>query len=393
MHPERRRRFVSVFVSVVVSLIAVSCGGGGSGGSGSGGVQSSPVALKSVLTAFDVALSSNGSQPAKPSFSKTESSGLSDPEKVLQAFEQFSRSLDTTRTKGLEAVHVLQSNCPGGGTEVITVDDRDTPEKSDDSVTVTVSQCVETKGTLTSLADGTFFFEPLQNGYRIVYTHFLSRLTDGALGRTAETSLNGVIKVTGSQVACGDKQVLESATLSINLTGSGRLDETGDGTFERDDAFSMTNYVIHVSVQFSPAPDCIPTATTFTLHGGMSVTDQRNSANDFSATFNGIEMNLARATRTIGGVDQAGSTLRLSGAIQIDSGCTSGTFTLSTPAETPFFFPAGKSCAVDGKILITQGNLTTAVVATDKGGIQIDKGDDGVIDQTFSDCKEADACT
>lgn len=391
MRPKQQRGFISTLVMVIIGSILASCGGEGSGKGGGGGGITSAAALKSAFNAFDVALSSdNNNQPAKSFLKKPDTTDLGDPEKILQRFEQFQDSFHARRTKGLEAALVQSFGCPDGGTQVITINDQGTTEQVDDSYTLTADRCAGTIEGVRVFIDGTFFFEPLPNGYRKVYIHFLQRTTD-ASGRTTELTNDGIIKVTGNAAACGDKLVFGDATLSINLTGAGRLEETGEGTLERNQSFSMENFTMIASGQYSAAPDCLPTATTFTLSGGMNSTDHLNTENNYRVNFEALEMILTRI-RSVQGA-HTGNTLELNGAVEIDSTCTAGRFTLSTPAEDPLVFQARNSCAVGGRTLITKDNVTTAVIATAGGGLQIDDGNDGLLEEEFSDCKEAKTCT
>ncbi len=389
MH-RKQEQFGSVLIIVFIFLL-VSCGGEDSGNREREAGLTSAAALKSAFNGFDIALSSDAeSPPEKASFGKVALSDLNDPEKLLYLFELFNDSFNTRRTKGLEAVTVGQAGCPLGGTRIVTLNDQGTVEKTDDSFTFTDENCAGTEDGKTFFLDGTFFFEPLPNGYRKVYINYRARVTESS-GRTTELLNNGIIKVTGNAVPCGDKLIVETATLSINLTGAGRLEETGDGTLERNESFAMEHFTMVASGQYSAAPDCLPTATTFTLSGGMSSTDHLNSENNFSSTFRDLEMTITRV-RSVEGAGRTGSGMRLSGAIEVDSRCTVGAFTLSTPADAPLFFPRGQSCAIEGRILITEDNATTAVIATEGGGIQVDNGNDGIIEEVFPDCKEAKTC-
>lgn len=398
-------------ILVSSAFFIYGCGGGGGGGSNtpSAGTatQSSAAASKAITNALGAATTGTSGVSGKPSLKTKPSSGSSDPAQIRQALKNFKSSMEARREKSLQATQNL--TCTGGGTQSIQTEDGGTnTDITDDSFTLTATDCTQSGSGSTDFTDGSFSLAPTETGFTITFNDFLTRFTETASGRVEESFVDGTITFSGDDVGCGTESFLTSGTITINANGYDKVDETGNGTFEINESWVFNNLAMAVSELFTQntqagQTSCDPGATTLTLNGGMTLTDNVDGDNTFSATFTNFQTVLTPATR--GGVE--GETLSVNGTIAISSDCANGTFTLSTPAgEEPFFpddsdeddedlfFPddSDEDCPTNGTILITGGGTTTAVKYTSTGGIQIDEGNNGSVEKEFADCVEAEVC-
>ncbi len=409
---------ISFAFTLLLGVAITACGGdggdnsGGGGSSSNQGVQSSGAASKAVINALGAAQTAGagnhgggggeggssskgaGDHTEKPSFKSASGSNLSDSARILHALKGLKSSLTYRQQKVFHASETTQLPCNNpGGTGEVTTDDNDTPDDStDDTFSLTANNCELVEGGITTLLNGSLLIEPMEGGgFRVTLNNFLTRETD-ASGRMEENQTNGTIDFTGEDENCGELVFLKNGTLTVSATSSFKLNEDG-GALETDESSTMTNFVINVVEEHAPADQgCEPGATTLTLNGTSSFTSVLEANDNFTATFNGFQMVLTPATRTIDNVERAGVTMALSGSVAIASECANGTFTVSTPSEDLPFIPDDEECAVQGRILVSDGTNTTAVIATSTGGVQIDNGNNGSVDREFSDCNEAEAC-
>lgn len=227
-----------------------------------------------------------------------------------------------------------------------------------------------------AFGDGIFSFE---------YNNYVTRARFS--GVVSETVFDGGFSFESVNGDCG----MESATMTDDLTFTNKFDQNGDGTFEVNSSFAINMTMVLAQVF---AEDCTPGANTMTLNGGTTSTNNVNSESDV-VTFTNFTMVMTPDTREINGVETDGDTLSLNGTIEISSSCTDATtFTITTPAGEEPFVPEDGSCPVDGKFIITNGGNTVAVIYTSTGGVQIDEGNNGSIDDTFASCDDAEGiCT
>ncbi|MFQ5589137.1 MAG: hypothetical protein ACE5F7_09890, partial [Nitrospiria bacterium] len=133
---------------------------------------------------------------------------------------------------------------------------------------------------------------------------------------------------------------------------------------------------------------------TITMNGTSSFTDHANPSKSTSSTFNNVVITVTPTSKIINTEEVFGHDYSHSGTITVSSPntCLNGAFSLNT--ETPFFIPNNRSCAILGKQLMTDTvtGQVSAVLATATGGIDVDEGNDGVIEQRFTDCKDAEVC-
>jgi hypothetical protein len=394
----------SLTLGILVSLVFLIHGCGGSGGGGGNNnptgtaSKSAAVSSKAIINALGTA--TTGTDPSgKPSLKANAASNSSDAAQVRQALKAFKASLSARKQKALQAVTdtgVLP--CNGGGTLRAQSNDNNTPNDfTDDSFSAVYDNCTQNSGSQTPndpsddtslFFDGSLILAPTQNGFAITFDNITFKTTDAS--GIIESVSDGTMSFSGTEVTCDGDIFFETGTFTMNFSGTSKMDLDKNGVFEIDGSFSMNNLTMSFAETVGPAPDCDSVAESFTLDGDMTATDRVNTENNFSATFDDFVMAFTPTSRN--GIE--GDTISMSGTITISSDCANGTFTISTPAGQEPFIPGEEdaSCPVSGKFLVTGGGATTAVTFTSTGGVQIDEGNDGSIEQSFPDCESAEVC-
>lgn len=374
---------------VSLAFLIHGCGGGGGGGnnnpSGTAS-QSAAASSKAIISALGAA--STGANPSinKP-FLKAQAPNTSDQAQVRQALKDFKASL-AARKKTRQTVDTIESECTTG-TGSIQMDDNNTPEDfSDDSFTQTFNDCAQSFEGITLVQDGSMTLTTSNGGdnFTMTFDNFSVQSSDSSA--TFEFISDGTMSFAGTNVDCGENTFLESGVFTMDFTSISRVDLGSDGTFETDDSSVMDNLTMTIAETHGDEPDCNLISSTFTMDGGSSFTSA-NAENNFTATFDDFEVTLTPEVRN--GV--AGDVISMSGTISVDTDCSSGTFTISTPAGDEPFIPEDGSCPTDGRFVVTSGSTTAAVIFTSTGGVQIDEGNDGSIEQTFDDCEASDVCS
>ncbi len=176
---------------VSFALLIHGCGGGGSSTtptvtptSGTA-TQSSSTASKAITSALGTAAAAtNSGAPNKPAFKAKAASNQSDAAQIRQALVDFKASLGTRRQKALQASTDESLPCNVSGSGNIHTDDNNTPaDVTDDSLTLTATNCTNNPGGgSTSVTNGSFSITPSGNGFTMTFTDFLDRFT-GNSGR------------------------------------------------------------------------------------------------------------------------------------------------------------------------------------------------------------------
>lgn len=377
---------ISMAMLASLALFNYGCGGGGGGGgAGSPGTpnaapatQAAGSASKAVSTALNLATAGmNGTVPTLTLKSEGLASS-SDTAEMGKALKSFKAAFANRKAQAISFDQ--EFDCEVSGKFRITIEDHDTPDPSDDTTTTTYTNCSNSEGSVTN---GSLVMTLGGNVFSFDYDNFVTRTTFS--GAVSETTFDGGMSFVSVDGDCG----MESATMTDNLTLTSKFDQTGDGTFEINSSFAI-NMTMILAQAF--AEDCTPGANTITLNGGTTTTNSVNSQNDV-VTFTNFTMVLTPETRVINGVETDGDTLSLNGTIEISSSCTDDTiFTITTTAgEEPFIPEEGDSCPLDGRFIISNGGSTVAVIYTSTGGVQIDEGNNGSIDDSFASCDDAEA--
>jgi len=225
----------------------------------------------------------------------------------------------------------------------------------------------------------------------IVTNTLTTSITSLANNRVLErTTLN--ITVTGtthSSSACRGVTVPTALTLVLNGTFSLQLDIDGNGTLEVDTSSQAQGFTIMSRINTFDPNLCIPRDLSASVSGQLSVTDNLNSNASFtliSSPSNPLTISVSTIT---GGVN-----ITLRGSFSTSAPCFTGSLTVDTP--TPLFFPTttfniSGECPTAGVLTVTGSQIGT-IRYTPTGGVTIDNGSDGSIDQTFNTCDDAKAC-
>lgn len=397
---KHRKKIASISAFLGTALLIYSCGGGGGGdgggtpAAGTAGTQSSATATKSIIDAlgkadFGMQIGTDPDSAFKPAVRKA-GTASSDASKIRQAVAEFKGTL-RTRQKISQAAVSKDFDCapPGTGGEVF--DNKNDADDRTNFYSLTASNCIITLfpgATLT--LDGSFSMTSTETGFNITLTDFSTKVATSS--GSEERLTNGTMIFTGSPVACGTSEVfLSDGSLTLNITGSKKVDDNGDGSLEENDSFAFSDFVMTIVEQFVPT-GCIAGPLTITANGAATVTDNIDGDDNYSATYTNFQSILTPDTRTIQGENVSGVTVSLSGSVAITSPCTNGTFTVETPAGNLPFVPEDESCPVSGQILVRSSGATSAVNFTGTGGVEIDDGNDGSTDRTFDDCEKGEVC-
>lgn len=420
-----KRHYISFVLLVFVPFFLSACGsGGGSSPAPATGAPLSPSVLtKSASNAVIKALTlgaegvdvrttlllpvTEGSQSVViESRAKAGSENLSDIARIFEKVQTFRASSTSAAASekifqvGKEGSIPFQQSCGSG-----SISHNGTPnDTSDDSFSISLS-CSGFGAGMGSTASGSFSSGPIIvnnviEQYALTYGSYFVRNTfainDFQGGRrigtsTESSSRDGTILLDIAPGNCFRGSAFENVAGTFNITGTDRRDSDGDGLFEMDEAYVLSNFVISIA----ETPACANGPVTMTLNGTQSFTNLNDAELSTSATFNNVQLIITPTTKSINGLPTRGFENSLSGTMTVTSGtfCVSSTHSIVT--ETPFFTANGVSCAILGKQLLTNttSGQVVSVSATAVGGLDIDVGNDGSIEDNFSDCKKAIVCT
>lgn len=369
-------------------LFTESCGGGG-GGAGSpnppgptpnppaaGGSQAPALADRAITSLLDVT-----NQGFNPNFSPN--------------FPANFKTGPFSHQKGLQAVTPVPLDRCNSGTENSTRDDNQTPnDPADDTVTTQSDNCVRTFQGGKTVTHGIVVFKRSAGGYVVTLTNRQERFEQDSTGMVTETTQNGTIAFSGTEESCIADPITGPFALFrpngrfiLNLTSSFKFNRTKDGTLDRDDSSVMNGTEVSVTETFDRST-CTLTQSTVTMNGRVENTDHlRNIV--FNTTL--TDFKRVATPTTINGIP--GEKVSVNGTITIESNCVNGTFILETPVgQEPFFPTEGDGCPVSGKTVTKSGDAATAINYTSTGGVEIDEGNDGSIEKSFTTCNEANTC-
>ncbi len=267
-----------------------------------------------------------------------------------------------------------QKPCSGGGTLDFTCT-QTTPRVSPRDYAVSFSAC--------RLAAGAG--DVLLNGSVTARSTEVGLLATCALPPLELSSLTA----TGVDVTLHDGGAVEIEHASFNVSGSlkatadlasscriGALDLTLTGsvvTTASSEVTTMTFESTRLRLQIDQfSTDCVPVAYRLTVDGPLSLVGDAIRGT-FQSTVSGVVMQVAQSN---GGLDVA-----LSGNASAD--CLGGSAMLSTLANV--HFTATAACPDAGAVLVTAGGTTRVTFATDE--VDIDRGNDGSIDEILTSCQ------
>ena len=178
----------------------------------------------------------------------------------------------------------------------------------------------------------------------------------------------------------------------IDGTFSFKEDFDGDGVIDVNESASITDFTISVTVNDISVPDsfgiCEPTDFTVSVSGSTSNTDNIDPDLSFSMSISSSDPLTITWTVVSGGAN-----VTINGSLSYSDSCFTGSLTIVT--TTPLFFPETVDdeidCPTSGVIMVT-GTWTGTITYTSTGGVEIDNGSDGTVDETLSDCEDEATC-
>lgn len=419
MFSTKKNQGITLSILLSAGLFVSACGGGGGGSSASttpATSKASSAATKSIVSTVGAGGAGIDAGSAKPSLKGDASGAENDATLIRKGIERLKARMQGGggRQKAMMAVTGPTVNCGISGTEQNLVDDKDTADTADDEFITTYVNCRENKEAgLDRLKNGTEKFSFAGGLFSSSFSN--SDATKGFEESEIDTtsgdrvikfeSTKGTLAMTGGSFSdqCPDEFFAQDAVLTMNMTVEEKKDEdaTVDG-FEKHELFTANNFTMKITDNFN-ATDCTFVSEVIVLNGTTSFEDKLNAASDdnYSASFADFTVTITdRKDPTSGAF--LGEEIALSGSVTITSTCATGTYTVAT--TTPLFFPDGAACPVEGRIDVTGGGGTSAVLVNGDGSVDFDDNGDGNVDDNgndivepgegkhFDTCEDADVC-
>ena len=180
------------------------------------------------------------------------------------------------------------------------------------------------------------------------------------------TDVSGSVSLGGNDATCA----YNTATFKLVGTMTVVFKDTMNTTLGSTDVTFGQGSSIQISVT-QYGDNCVPTIYDSTVQGAITF---KSNGTSFAATFTDYTLH-DNAT-------SGNNVITVSGGIE--SACLGTAVQLST--KTDLLVVGAAPCPHAGAVLVTSGNTTDLVSYTDTGGVQIDVGNDGGPDQTFSSC-------
>jgi hypothetical protein len=271
--------------------------------------------------------------------------------------------------------------CPEGGEVVIECSQEliigIPPSFGPPTYDLAASSCVMTgqSGTVVSLdgslslvgsEDGDVCFEALPTRATVTIPS-LTVLADGTGGTVSAvfSGVSGSVSLTGSDPDC------RRNTVTAQLTGSMTVEtkDLGGTTLNSTEASFDETEIEMVVEQFGDA--CNPSIFRTTVNGAATFT---TGGNTFAATYTDYTL---RTDRTSGD-----NIMNVSG--RIESACFGTAIEFAT--VTSLTGGDADGCPRDGELTATYDETTDLIRFTSEGGVEIDLGNDGGVDETFNSC-------
>lgn len=424
MFSSRKDFGLTIGMLLSTSLLVYACGGGGGGGASTTPATSkaSSAATKSLVSTVGAVGAGTGAGAAKPAFKGTASGTENDAYLIRRGIENLKARMQGggNRQKAMMAVTGPTTDCrlngAPSGTEQNLVDDNGTPSDSSDDKFITIyTNCRTNKepgldklknGRVEESFAGGLFSSSFSNSDAARGFEESEIDTTSGTDRVIKfESTKGTLAMSGgSLVACGTEFFAQNAALTMNMTVEEKEDDDATVGFEKHELFTANNFKMTITDNFNPSPVCTLTSEVIVLNGGTSFEDKLNSASDdnYSAAFTDFTVTTTdRKDATSGAF--LGEEIALSGSVTITSPCANGTYTVAT--ATPLFFPDGAACPVEGRIDISGGGSTSAVLVNGNGSVDFDDNGDGIVDDDkdgtiepgegkhFDSCDDSDICS
>ena len=385
----------SIVTVAVFSLLLTGCGGS-SGSSGGGGGPTGPsesasnttTAVNFAIGGIDFALSSMSSPSLKPSLKPFRKAKATD---LKASVAGFYKGLKAYRAKAISPLTDIP--CDSGSAHI---------DITPTGIELTFTDCQDSLGDELEYTDGIISFSETPTGFTLTITGhttgtgFTSRRTRTSDGSLVEEDITD-LTVTGTfgvtTIDCGGVPFSDSITMVIDGAFSFEADFDGDGMLDEDLDESVDSLSLSMTVSQISAPDsfgvCEPTDFTVSIFGAFAEMDNLDPDFSFSVSMSSSNPLTITWMEVTGGVE-----LTINGSLTVSDSCFTGSITLVT--TTPLFFPDtgseddGIDCPSSGVITVT-GTWTGTITYT-SGGVDIDNGSDGTVDETLSDCEDAATC-
>ena len=272
----------------------------------------------------------------------------------------------------------LPFTCPGGGGGSVTCSQDLIPPFSlgPPTYTVTINNCAVDEGngktatfngTVTAIGQQGDFCGTIPTSATVAAPN-LTVTTTSSAGSTTATFTNVAAAVdlscSSGDCQCTYDTVALHVTGGINVVSKDPLDVTRSTT---QAIFNGTDIAITVQ-QY--ASQCVPVIYSMQVDGNVSLTTDGHA---FAATF----ANYMLADDATSGTDM----VTITGGVSSD--CLGAPINVTT--VTSLAITNGKPCPVAGALQVA-ADVHTDLVSYSAGGVQIDLGNDGSVDETFDTC-------
>lgn len=389
-----------VFTSI--ALLASCGGGGGDDKPGPGATKSVRAATPLASMALEAAALGSGAQKGSlGSFQTRMVAGASttrgsSEQSLNAAVARFQRSLgvNTVRARSTATTQAIApSECASGGSVAVNGD------------TLVYTNCEDIYGDVKFFQNGTITYTSVDQAMSGTFTYqagagttpYVYRISiiNGATTQpVVEVSMLADVTGTSTNNICENSTFGEIgyANSTMSMTGEFRFKTYENGALIADGTLKATDLTQVITVAAYDT-DCItPTDITLTENGGIQFTDHLDATNNTSMTVSGLVMHSVTSTNT---ASQKILTTSLNGSMTVTSPCFTGSLTFATAEDIvevldPLTGEAD-GCPIAGKLVIS-GSMVGTVKYTSTGGVQIDNGNDGTVDQSFDSCEDADVC-
>jgi len=239
---------------------------------------------------------------------------------------------------------------------------------SDCSVTGSAGNTVNLNGTigLVGKEEGDLCFVSVPSATTLTIPS-LTIVVEGTGGTVTATftGVSGALTLSGSDPDC------RYNTAAALLTGSLQLETKGpDGTTLNTTSMSFDDTTVTMVVeQFDDG--CGPVIYRTVINGAIEFTTGEDS---FTGTYTDYTLRNDGSSGT--------SMLTVSGAV--DSACFGTPVQFST--HTPITAGQGGGCPLGGEVDAAHDGTTDRIRFTSEGGVEIDQGNNGTVDDTFNSC-------
>ncbi len=383
-------------VSAGIALLA-SCGGSSDSNS-SGATKSARAAAPLTAQALNVAttgLQVRGIAGSHRAVAAASTTSVSAPEQGLNAaVARFQRSANTkainARATTAQGVMPPTPTCTTG-TVTVTGDTR------------VYENCEYTDGDMKIFEDGTITITSVESADGITFTleagtaqkpyvYRQSMMMSGAMAMPVfEMSIMGNVKGTNTGLLCNSiDNNIGYPNSTMNMDGEFRIKGYSAGVATHDFMLKATDLSEVMIAKLGS--DCMLTDVTITENGAIEWTDHLNNVNNMSMTATNLVMHSVTSMDTA--AQQKTTRTTLTGTMDVKSSCFTGSLTFATIEDIVQVVDDSEfdSCPIAGKLAIS-GSAVVTVRYTATGGVEIDNGSDGTVDQTFKSCEDANICS